>query len=372
MKVHSFHCESPEELKKMVLEQYPAFQPTLAVVFCSSGQDINAIRSVFNALAIDLVGCTTAGEIADAQLYEQSIVVMLLAIDRSFYRVLLETFDAQGVGPTAEALGKQAVAAFKHPGGIMLTGGLTIDAELVIESLRKGAGKSIPMYGGMAGDDLEMRETIIFDNVTVSSQGLLLLLLDTDHVSLQGVAVSGWEPIGGVNTITKAEGNIIYTINDERAYDVFIRYFGLSEEDVLISIQTNYPLQIYKEGGYSVLRSPIVVNDKDGSITLSASVKEGEKFRFSSSPGFEVIDMAISKFQDFRQKVADADALILFSCKGRHGAFGPLLEDEVNGIFREWKKPMIGFLSYGEFGDTGEGRCEFHNSTCSLAILKEK
>lgn len=372
MKVHSFQCKSPEELKKNILEQDPAFQPTLAVVFCSSGQDLDAIRTVFNTLKIDLAGCTTAGEIADAHLYEQSIVVMLLAVDRAYYRIHVETYENGNVGAAASSLGQQAVAAFNHPSGIILSGGLTADAELIIESLRKGAAKSFPIYGGMAGDDLEMRATSIFDNTIVSSQGLLMLVFDTDHISLQGLAVSGWEPIGGINTITKAEGNIIYTINGERAYDVFIRYFGLSEQDVLISIQTNYPLQIFKEGGSTVLRSPIVVREEDGTITLSATVQEGDKFRFSNSPGFEVIDMAIARYQDFHQQVKDADALLLFSCKGRHGAFGPLLEDEIKGIFQEWNKPMIGFLSYGEFGDTGEGRCEFHNSTCSLAILKEK
>jgi hypothetical protein len=373
MKAHSFDCKSTDELKMMILDyQEQHFQPNLAVVFCSSTQDVDAIRGVFNTLDIDLIGCTTAGEIVDDHLYEQSIGVMLLSLDRAYYRVFFETYEGQDVGPTALNLGKQAVATFTNPSGIILSGGLTADAELIIESIMQGVGKNFPLYGGTAADDLEMRTTIVFNNTKVSSQGLLLLVFDADYISLQGLAVSGWEPIGGINTITKAEGNIIYTINDERAYDVFIRYFGLSEQDVLISIQTNYPLQIFKKGGCPVLRSPIVVNDKDGTITLSAGVKEGEKFRFSSSPGFDVIDMTISRYQDFQKKVSDADALILFSCKGRHGAFGPLLEDEIRGIFQEWKKPMIGFLSYGEFGATRDGLCEFHNSTCSLAILKEK
>ncbi len=373
MKAYSFLCNSSDELKKKILHHKKNdFQPNLALVFCSSSQDVDEIRAIFTVEGIDLAGCTTAGEIVDAGLYEKSIAVMLLSLDRAYYRVLLETYEGKNIEQAAVSLGKQAVAAYTNPSGIVLSGGLTANAELIIESLLQEAGKNLTLYGGMAGDDLEMRTTIVFNNTKVSSQGLLLLVLDSDHVKLQGLAVSGWEPIGGINTITKAEGNIIYEINDERAYDVFIRYFGLSEQDVLISIQTNYPLQIFKEGGYAVLRSPIVVNEEDGSITLSAGVKEGDKFQFSSSPGFEVIDTTITKFQDFHQQVSDADALILFSCKGRHGAFGPLLEDEISGIFQEWKKPMIGFLSYGEFGATGEGRCEFHNSTCSLAILKEK
>jgi hypothetical protein len=150
-----------------------------------------------------------------------------------------------------------------------------------------------------------------------------------------------------------------------------MRYFGPALKDPLISIQTNYPLQIIREGGYSVLRSPIVMNEKDGSITLTAGIKKGDEFRFSSSPDFEVIDMTVAEFGKLQEVAPDPDAVVLFSCKGRHGAFGPLLEDEVGGIFERWKRPMIGLLSYGEFGDNGQGHCEFYNSTCSLVTIKE-
>lgn len=371
MKACSFLCESSDDLKKRILHHKAnSFQPNLALVFCSSSQDLDDIRAIFTAEGIDLAGCTTAGEIVDAGLYEKSIAVMLFSLDRAYYRVLLEKYEGEDVGPAAESLGKQAVATFANPSGIILSGGLTVDAELIIENIYSGAEINLPMYGGMAGDDLEMRETIVFSNTMVSSQGLLLLVLDADHVKLEGMAVSGWSSIGGVNTISKAEGNVIYEINGERAYDVFMRYFGSALKDPLISIQTNYPLQIIREGGNTVLRSPIFMNEKDGSITLTAGIKRGEEFRFSSSPDFEVIDTTIAAFGKLQEAAPVPDAVILFSCKGRHGAFGPLLEDEVVGIFNRWEKPMIGLLSYGEFGENGHGRCEFYNSTCSLVTLK--
>ena len=85
-----------------------------------------------------------------------------------------------------------------------------------------------------------------------------------------------------------------------------------------------------------------------------------------------MIEQTVDEFGLLQKDFPEADALILFSCKGRHGAFGPMLEDEVEGTYRHWKKPMIGLLTYGEFGDNGKGRCEFHNETCSLVILKEQ
>jgi hypothetical protein len=101
-------------------------------------------------------------------------------------------------------------------------------------------------------------------------------------------------------------------------------------------------------------------------------VKNGDRFRFSIAPGFEVIDQTIAEFGDWKDQTLEADGLVLFSCKGRHSALGPLIEDEVKGIYNFWKKPMIGFFTYGEIGPTKNGICEFHNETCSLVVIRER
>jgi hypothetical protein len=51
-----------------------------------------------------------------------------------------------------------------------------------------------------------------------------------------------------------------------------------------------------RENGYSVLRSPLSSNPKDGSISLAGGVMQGDKFKFSVSPGFEVIDATVGEF----------------------------------------------------------------------------
>lgn len=376
MWTHSFLCRDAAELERALNEISAESTPTLAMVFCSVQHDLARIRALFVEHSIDLIGCTTAGEIVDDCLYEESIAVLLLDLARDTY--LVETLEHQvdNVYDKAYALGERAKNQFENPALLILSGGLTVNAELIINGLQDGAGENLPIYGGLAGDDLELKETIAFSSKLASGNGLAMLAIDTDKVLLKGLAISGWKPVGGVNTITKCEGNVIYEINGEPAYDVFIRYFGFSESqnkiDQLVTIQTNYPLQLLRKEGYSVLRSPMLVDKESRSITLAAGVEKGEQFCFSNSPGFEVIEQTISEFSLLQKDFPEADALILFSCKGRHGAFGPMLEDEVKGIHEQWAKPMVGLLTYGEFGDSGKGSCEFHNETCSLVILKEK
>ncbi len=349
------------------------FQPTIGIVFNSIEQDIAGIQSIFKRHNIDLVGCTTAGEIIDDELLEETTAVLLLDMNREHY--VIKTLDHdKGSYKAAFQIGTEIKDIYDNIGILMNVGEFGVDAAGVVNGIKAGIGKEVPMYGGLAADGLQMKEIFAYSRDFSTNSGSVILVIDADKIEIKGMAISGWKAIGMEKTITKSEGNIVYEIDNERASDVFIRYFGIANatsDDYLVSLQTNYPLQIIREED-TILRSPLVLDEDNGSITLMGGVNQGDKFRFSNSPGFEVIEQTIEEFEQLKDKSPDVDALILYSCKGRHGALGPLLEDEISGLYNYWNKPMIGFLSYGEIGNTPSGICEFHNETCSLVSLREK
>ena len=372
-------CGSVDEVKdKILASTNDDFQPTLGIVFASIVHDLNGLVDVFNDLNLDVVGCSAAGEIVNDRLHHSSIAIMLTDLNKDYYQIYFSNFSKSTIYQAGFASGAFAAKSFENPALLLTLGGIGLDANKLLDGFKDGLGKEVPMYGGLAGDDLNMEETFAISNSSVASNGMATLVIDTDKVTVEGLATSGWEPIGGEHTITQAEGNTVYTINGKRAYDVFMQYFGLKDKENLtqeeiIAIQTNYPFQIIREDGdYTVLRMPFSVNKGDGTIVLGASVKQGDKFRFSTSPGFEVIEQTVEEFNWLKNKSPQADAIILFSCIGRHGAFGPMLEDEISGLHNHWDAPLIGFLTYGEIGNTSIGTCEFHNETCSLVVLKEK
>src|SRR5439155_16138586 len=63
------------------------FKPTLAIVFCSIVQDRKSIVDFFNEQQVDVFGATTAGEIVDDEVMEQSTVIMLLDIKKEYYHI---------------------------------------------------------------------------------------------------------------------------------------------------------------------------------------------------------------------------------------------------------------------------------------------
>ena len=375
MKAKSLYLKHTSLLEDHLLNYLKdGYKPTLAIVFCSPKQPFEDMIRLFDSYDIDVFGCTTAGEITNDSLAAGAATFLFLNIPKKHYKIQFER-NTEGVFNNAKIIRLLIDDAFDNPAVLVCSSGVLNDGEQIVAGLKYGAEREIPMFGGMAGDDSMIENSYIFSRRDITNNGIAALIFDGDHVELKGLATSGWQPIGEFNTVTKAEDNIIYSINNEPALDFIHRFLGETETDNVDSqliVSAQYPFQVMKDNDCEVLRMPIKVNADDKSLRLVGSIKEGTKFRFSISPSIDVINKTIGEFDDLKQNAPDADALILFSCIGRQSAFGPFLEDEVKGIYDLWEKPMAGFLSYGEFGNLRNGICEFHNETCSLVVIKEK
>ena len=49
-----------------------------------------------------------------------------------------------------------------------------------------------------------------------------------------------------------------------------------------------------------------------------------------------------------------------------------MAKQENEGLQKVWNTPMAGFYTYGEYGKGLNGKHEFHSTTCSWVVLKEK
>jgi hypothetical protein len=375
MTAKNIYGESIDDIKsKFAKVTADGFTPSLAIVFSSITQNRQQLVDFFNANNVDVFGSTTAGEIIDSEVMEKSTVVMLLNINKAQYKLFCES--SADTYKVANDLGLFAKASFTNPSVLVVSSGLTIDAEQIIKGFMD-ADKNIPLYGGLAGDDLTMRASYVFTNGQETSTGLIGLVLDGDKINVKGLATSGWDNIGIEKTITKAEGNVVYTIDDEPAVDVFVRYFQFTESvdntaEIIAQNFAQYPLQLKKENGNTVLRAPLMVDIESRALIFAGGIPQGSKVKFSVQPGFDLIEKTTERVSTLKPSIPEADALIMFSCKARHMALGPMTGDEAGMIRGLWNKPLIGFFTYGEIGTAKDSSCDFHNETCSMVILQEK
>jgi hypothetical protein len=374
MKARTINGKSPEEIKITLSESMANnFKPTLAIVFLTQVEHIDAVITLLDAENITIFGASTSQKFSENGIEPDGIIVMLMDMNPAYFKLVLKNFDLASVYESASEVGTTGKTAFNNPAFIISTADITTPGEEVIKGILDNAGINVPVIGGGAGEPISFTGTV-FTNQSKSSSGLISLILNEDKIDVKGVAVSGWKPVGTNKKITNSKGNWIYTIDNEPALNVVKKFLGKEMLAVGKSAGIDsYPLQFERESGKPVMRPVVLWNEEEHSIMVGGPVQEGSLFRFSLPPDLEVIDTVIESTSTIKEnELPEADAMIVFSCIGRLSSLGPMVVSEIEGLAATWNKPMAGFFSLGEFGKLDNTRPEFHGTTVSWVALKEK
>lgn len=382
MKSKSIKGKTTEEIQSAFKEcTADGFKPTLAICFISKSQDRAAINSLLDANGILVFGCTTHGEFIDEETEKQSAAILLLNMNKENFEIYFEEYPQKNYREVAVSIARQAKSKFAVPAFLIAISGAVADGEEVLHGFEEVIGSDVDVFGGAAGDDYSFTETFAFTNNKETKNGIVCIAFDKANIQIKGVATCGWKAVGTEKIVTKSEGNHVYSIDNEPALDITIKFGGLENvtaenedvKNVLIELATNFPLQLQREKGDPVMRPGLVVDWTDRSFYTSGSVPQGSKVRFSVPPDWDVMDKVIKGVENLRDtEMPDADALVVFSCAGRILALGPMMIDELKGIKQVWNVPMAGMFSNAELGRATGGNLEMHNITTCCVAIKEK
>lgn len=380
MKAKAIKGRSAEEINAALQQAMAAdFIPTLALVFISVKQDRQAVSRLLAEKGIRVFGATSSGEIYNHEILHEGISILLMDPDPSYFTVMLEEYNEEDPVAIAKNMAQTAFQYFRNPSFILSNSVSSISdmfvGEQILFAISEFAGADACIWGGGAGDDFLFKETFVFTHEKESNKGILLLVFDGDKVLVKGQSAAGQKPVGTEKTITKATGNWIVEIDHQPAAEFMPKFVGVTlNKEEQESIQPGaIIMSLAREKGSPIIRSSMGFNFKNKSMSVSGSVKEGDKIRLTLPPDFEIVEEVSNNARRFReQEMPEADALLMFSCIGRLDTFGPMAADELAGIQSAYQVPMAGFFTYGEYGRANGGNNEYHNMTCCWVALKEK
>jgi hypothetical protein len=350
----------------------------LAICFISKAQDRKAINELLDAEGIAIFGCTTNGEFTDEEPDKSSAAILLLDMNKDHFKIYFEEYPEGNYREVSSAIAQKAKTKFETPAFLIGTSNSAADGEEILRGIEDVAGPQVNAYGGGAGDDYAFKDTFVFTNGNDSSNAMVCIALDETKVEIKGIATCGWKAVGTEKIVTKSEGNHVYTVDNVPVLDITAKYGGLENvtpenDNLLLEIAANFPLQLQREKGDPLMRPGLLVDWTDRSFYTSGTVPQGSKIRFSLPPDFDVMEKVIKGVENLKAtEMPDADALVVFSCAGRILSLGPLMSQELEGLKNVWKVPMVGMFSNAELGRATGGNLEMHNLTTCVVALKEK
>lgn len=380
-------AEAGRDAAEAAMRQLGADRADIVLVYALSGHDQQKLLDGVTSVTKDapLSGCSAEGIITQEGTNEgtRGVCVMAIASDRIWFRNYLESGlpdDAAGIGAR---LG-EGMRLCTEPGKLLILhpDGLNVNCRRLLEAVESNCPYPVTIAGGLAGEPFTYRlPTYQYHNGRVFTKSVAAVLMGGD-LSFEIAVGHGCEAIGVERTITRCSENIIQTIDDRVAWEVFREFLEGNPEDldaasaVHICVGERLPPDEARGYGELIPRGVLGLHKEDGSLYVPTAIDEGTKVvvmrRNPEKIARNVLELAdrIRTARPGRKPLAvlhydcAARGRILLGDRTNELIIAPLQEKLGRDV------PWIGFHTHGEIAPLA-GKSRFHNYTVVICALYE-
>lgn len=326
---------------------------TLVVFFCSSAYDRDALGAAMSRTfaGVDVVGCTTAGEIGPAVCTGPSIAGVSFSSEActavTGHIEDLQHFEIGDGHVLAQDLMDRLEDAAPGATGqdrfaFLLVDGLSVREELLAYSLQEALGE-IPVVGGSAGDGLGFGSTHVYSSGRFLGNSAVLALVSTP-LRVKTFKTQHFVPTDQRLVVTEAvpSRRVVKEINGLPAAEEYARILGVP---VTVS-PTQFagsPLVVLIDGA-DYVRSIQKVNP-DGSLTFYCAIERGVVLR--AAKGVDLVTNLERALDRVAIEIGPPLLVLACDCVLRKLEIAQSgLEDAVRDILR--RHNAVGFNTYGE------------------------
>lgn len=331
-------------------------QPDMALVvfFCSGEYDLEVLAEEMSRLfaGVQVVGCTTAGEIGPAGYRDHSLTGASFPAG-DFHAVsgaigCLQQFDpAAGRAFAADLLkGLQSLVPQSEPANsfaLLLIDGLSVREEPVTRSLQNALGK-LPLVGGSAGDGLNFGSTRVYFEGSFRRDSAILTLVTT-RLPFKLFKTQHFVATDERMVVTEADAahRIVKEINGLPAAEEYARVLRIDRSDLDPTRFAASPVVVMIDGT-NYVRS-IQKANPDGSLTFFCAIENGLVLR--AARGVDLVENLEQVFTQIRAEIGVPQLVLGCDCILRKLEISAsCLKDRVADIFQ--RNNTIGFNTYGE------------------------
>ncbi len=351
--------------------------PAFLVAFASTAQPLGSVAAALSDAfpTVPLVGASTAGEFTERGDAKSSVAVFALEGDYKVYTGIghhLRADAERSVSAALEGLPRQ-MHGYPHCTALLLLDPLAGNGEEATLTAASLLGPDIPLAGGAAGDDLQMRATYLACGREATSDATVVALIFSRKPLGLGVC-HGHAPLSRPLRVTKARGGVVYEIEGKRAWDVWLEETRAHAGSRGVDLSA---LRKEDEGAYLLryeaglaagneykIRAPLS-RDASGSISFACGIAEGAVVRITeSTPEKQIESAREAARRAHAQLEGPAAGALVFDCICRNLILGKDFGSAVHGMSEELGGvPLAGFETYGEIALAAGDMSGFHNTT---------
>jgi len=325
----------------------------------------------------DIVLSSTAGEILNDQLFEDSVIATAIEFEKSESKCVKTNIAGHKNSFEVGSFLMKQLRQANLKGVFVVSDGTMINGSELVEGFNHQNHENISVTGGLAGDGERFTDTQTGLNEIPTQGNVIAIGFYGDDISIGHGSFGGWDEFGHERIVTRADQNILYEIDEKNALDLYKQYLGGYAKDLPGSALL-FPLSIKLNGSDKpVIRTVLTVDNDKKIMTFAGNLPVGSKARLMKANFNKLINAAsvaaTNSLKDIYKN--EPDLAILTSCIGRKLILQERTEEELEAAkeILGRKTAIAGFYSYGEISPFEKDTpCELHNQTMTITTFSER
>ncbi len=353
---------------------------TLVLAFGSSNllDDPSPVAALVGAFPTSVVvGCSTAGEILDDTLDDDTVTVAITRFDATALQVAsAPVAQASASASVGEELARTLCAGPDGPPDavFVLSDGLVPNGSALVAGLMAGVPSGTVVTGGLAGDGDRFGRTWVIADGELRTGWVTAVGLRGSRLRVGHGSRGGWDQFGPLRRITKSAGNVLYEVDGQPALALYKQYLGDRAKE-LPAAALLFPLAIRIPGAddRELVRTILAVDEAAQSLTFAGDVPEGSTAQLMRANFDRLVDGASVAAESSSVPGDEPGLAVAISCVGRRLLLGSRTEDELEAVRSglDDRMAVVGFYSYGEISPVTTGTCDLHNQTMTVTTFRE-
>jgi len=362
------------------VQKINAFQPSITFLFASpcalrDQKFVQVYKEQMKGTA--LIGCSTAGEIAVEGYCKDGYSFLAIKFDSTEVRTVKHKVVENDSFATGESLA-ELLKGPKLKAVIVYSPGLGANGSALIDGMVACLGHGIQISGGLAADGLDFKITSTLYNGEIATDHVVAVGFYGDSVVVSCGSEGGWRPFGQARRVTKAEGNILYELDQKPALQLYKQYLG-DKARFLPASGMSYPFAILRgdRSTSGVIRSALNIDHEHESLILAGNIEQGCQVCLMHADTDALTQgaaQAAAEALRTHMGPEEGGCALLVSCVGRLVVLGIDVDDEIEAVKDSFLPgiPFAGYYAYGEICSyAGTGRIELHNQTMTITYITE-
>ncbi|MGB5792224.1 FIST N-terminal domain-containing protein [Poseidonibacter sp.] len=336
----------------------------LIQVFC--GEKKKVLQKTIDTLMQNIpqaicIGSSTDGEINNQKISTFKTVISISVFEKtSIKTTFIKNKDSFKNGyELAKELSKENTKLL-----IVFTAGDKTNGEAFLKGI-ESINNTIPVSGGMAGDNGKFKQTFISCQNKILTSGAVGVSLNSEVLNIQNAYNFNWSPIGIEHIIEEVKDNRVYKISGMKPLDFYEKYLGEYVAKALPATGIEFPL-IVERNGLPLARA-VINKHKDGSLSFAGNLYKGDVVKL----GFGNVELIMNNPVESlfnHSNIQTTQTFFIYSCMARRRYMPDMIDIEVTPFSKV--ATTAGFFTYGEFYHNN-GHNELLNQTLTVVALSE-